>query len=81
MTVNISNGFNFSDVYRIVNYIRSLASYINPFGGYSLCARPNVEYTLIDLRKSNKPYNEDVTCQHTSLFEFNIYSYHSVVFS
>ena len=24
-TVNISNGFNFSDVYRIVNYIRMLA--------------------------------------------------------
>ena len=46
INVNISNELNFSDVYRSVNYIGSLAKIT-----YSLCTRPIVVYTSINLRK------------------------------
>ena len=48
MKVNISNELNFSDVYRSVNYIGSLAKFK---GVHSLCMWPNVVYTSINLRK------------------------------
>ena len=43
MNVNISNELNFSNVYRSVNYIRSLAKFTR--------TRPNVVYTSINTRK------------------------------
>ena len=43
MNVNISNELNFSDVYRSVNYIGSLAK----FGVHLPCMRPYVFYTSL----------------------------------
>ena len=48
-----SNEHNFSDVYGSVNYDWAASKvYMTPFGIQSLCLRPNIVYTSINIRES-----------------------------
>ena len=53
MNVNISNKFNFSDVLGALNHSGSLAklTYMNPFGVHSVCMRPTVVHSSMNIRK------------------------------
>ena len=52
-TTNIMSELNFSDFYRSLNCLVASKVYMNPeFRVPSFCTRPNVVYTLINLRKN-----------------------------
>ena len=54
--LNISKELYLSDVYRSVNYIGFNQYYLNPFGVRSVCTRPDVVYTAINLRKHDSQF-------------------------